>query len=97
VPIKVYDETIRVLKSAVQRAKLDRDEALGALQRLDAQSRQLERTVRGPGVEQLIADEREHSHTYGGRSVFGWEPPPASRSASAPLAPLAGEGHPPAR
>jgi hypothetical protein len=97
VPIKVYDETIRVLKSAVQKARLDRDEALGALQRLDAQSRQLERTARGPGVEQLIADEREHSHTYGGRSVFGWEPPPASRSASAPLAPLAGEGHPPAR
>jgi hypothetical protein len=97
VPIKVYDETIRLLKSAVQKARLDRDEALGALQRLDAQSRQLERTVRGPGVEQLIADEREHSHTYGGRSVFGWEPPPASRSASAPLAPLAGEGHPPAR
>ena len=94
VPIKVYDETIRVLKSAVQKAKLDRDEALGALQRLDAQSRQLERTARGPGVERLIADEREHSHTYGGRSVFGWEPPPASRSALAPLAPLAGGGHP---
>jgi hypothetical protein len=94
VPIKVYDETIRVLKSAVQKAKLDRDEALGALQRLDAQSRQLERTARGPGVERIIADEREHSHTYGGRSVFGWEPPPASRSASAPLAPLAGGGRP---
>jgi uncharacterized protein len=95
VPIKVYDETIRVLKSAVQRAKLDRDEALGALQRLDAQSRQLERTARGPGVEQLIADEREHSHTYGGRSVFGWEPPPAAQTspgATAPLAPRAGRG-----
>jgi hypothetical protein len=83
-----------VLKSAVQKAKLDRDEALGALQRLHAQSRQLERTARGPALEHLIADELQHSHTYGGRSVFGWEPPPASRSASAPLAPLAGGGRP---
>src|SRR5215469_3429299 len=31
VPIKVYDETIRVLKSAVQMARLGREEALGAL------------------------------------------------------------------
>jgi hypothetical protein len=38
VPIKVYDETIKVLKSAVQKAKLGRDEELGALRRLDDQS-----------------------------------------------------------
>ena len=41
VPLKVYDETIRVLKSAVQNAKLGRDEELGALKRLDDQSRTL--------------------------------------------------------
>jgi hypothetical protein len=73
VPIKVYDETIRVLKSAVQKAKLDRDEELAALRRLDAQSRRLERAARGPSVEELIAEELELSHTYAGRSVFGWE------------------------
>ena len=28
-------------------------------------------------VDQLIADELHHSHAYGGRSVFGWEPPPS--------------------
>jgi hypothetical protein len=43
VPVKVYDETIKVLKSAVQKAKLGRDEELGALRRLDEQSRKLER------------------------------------------------------
>ena len=73
VPIKVYDETIRVLKSAVQKAKLGRDEELGALQRLDAQARQVERFASGPSVEQLIADELQKSHSYGGRSVFGLE------------------------
>lgn len=39
VPIKVYDETIRVLKGAVQKAKLGRDEELAALKRLDDQAR----------------------------------------------------------
>jgi len=75
VPLKVYDETIRVLKSAVQRAKLGQDEQLAALQRLDEESRKLERAAKGPTFEGLLAEERAHSHQYGGRSVFGWEPP----------------------
>jgi uncharacterized protein len=75
VPIRVYDQTIQVLKSAVQKAELGREEELGALKRLDDQSRRLERVVSGPSVETLIADERRESHAYGGRSVFGWEQP----------------------
>ena len=39
VPIKVYDETIRVLKSAVQKAKLGNTEEMQALRRLDDQAR----------------------------------------------------------
>lgn len=74
VPIKVYDETIRVLKSAVRQAKLGNDEELGAIQRLDDQARRLERHVRGPDVATLIAEERRASPHYGGRSVFGIEP-----------------------
>jgi hypothetical protein len=35
VPLRAYDETIRVLKSAVHAAKLGREEELGALKRLD--------------------------------------------------------------
>jgi uncharacterized protein len=72
---RIYDETIGVLKSAVRNAKLGQGEELAALQRLDRESRRLEREAKGPGVEQLIAQERERSHDYGGRSVFGWEPP----------------------
>jgi hypothetical protein len=73
VPIRVYDQTIGVLKSAVQKAKLGREEELGALKRLDDQARRLERSVSGPHMETLIAKERLDSHIYGGRSVFGWE------------------------
>ncbi len=79
VPLKVYDETIRVMKSAVRQAKLGRDEELAALRRLDEQARMLERHAGGPSVQELIAQERERSHSYGGRSIFGDEPPPAAK------------------
>jgi hypothetical protein len=82
VPIRVYDETIRVLKSAVGKAKLGQDEELAALKRLDDQSRRLEKSARGPGVGDLIAAEFENSSDYGGRSVFGWEPQPAGKRAA---------------
>ena len=73
VPIKVYDETIRVLKSAVQKAKLGREEEMQALKRLDDQARQLERIASGPSLEAFIATERSRSASLDGRSVFGWE------------------------
>lgn len=73
VPLRVYDETIRVLKSAVQKARLGRDEEMQALKRLDDQARQLERTATGPSLETFISAERAQSPLLGGRSVFGWE------------------------
>lgn len=73
VPIKVYDETIRVMKSAVQSAKLGQSETLEALRRLDAQARRLEAVADGPSLEAFIGAERSASAAMGGRSVFGWE------------------------
>ncbi|EJC83612.1 hypothetical protein Rleg4DRAFT_6640 [Rhizobium leguminosarum bv. trifolii WSM2297] len=75
VPLKVYDETIGVMKSAVQKGKLGREEELQALKRLDDQSRQMERYVTGPDLKEIIAGEFRQSAEFGGRSVFGWEPP----------------------
>jgi uncharacterized protein len=48
VSLRVYDETIRVLKSGVEKARLGHSEEMGALQRLDQQARQLERYAQGP-------------------------------------------------
>ena len=76
VPLKVYDETIRVMKAAVSKAKLGQDDKLAALKRLDDEARRVERRAAGPPVEDVIAEERRLSHAYGGRSVFGWEPAP---------------------
>jgi hypothetical protein len=73
VPLKVYDETIRVLKSAVQKAKLGREEEMQALRRLDHQARLLEPVTEGPSFEAFVARERNRSASLDGRSVFGWE------------------------
>ena len=80
VPIKVYDETIRVVRSAVDKARLGQEDTLFALRKLDAESRRLERVANEPAFDDFISDEFARSHEYGGRSVFGWEPPGASPS-----------------
>jgi hypothetical protein len=76
VPIKVYDKTIEVLKAAVTNAKLGNDERLDAIRRLDEQARHLEHHASGTLLTDFLAGERQRSHEYGGRSVFGWEPAP---------------------
>jgi hypothetical protein len=70
VPLKVYDETLRVLKQAVSQARLGRAEKLDALRRLDAHARRLERTARGPTFEAHVEHERALAPLLGGRTVF---------------------------
>ena len=77
VPLKVYDETIRVMKTAVQKAKLGEDDRLAALKRLDDEARQVESRAAGRPFAEVIAEENRLSHGFGGRSVFGWAPPEA--------------------
>jgi len=69
VPLRVYDETIRVLKSAVDRAKLGNADRLHAIQRLDNESRALERAASGPTFNEYVRTERERSPDYDGRTV----------------------------
>lgn len=73
VPLAVYDRTIGVMRAAVDRAKLGQEERLAAIRRLDREARRLERAATGPDLGSFVAEERRHSHRYGGRSVFGWE------------------------
>ena len=80
VPLKVYDETIGVMKAAISKAKLGQDDRLAALRRLDDEARRVERRADGPPVTEVIAEERRLSHSFGGRSVFGWVPAPEASS-----------------
>lgn len=83
VPTVVYDRTIATLKAAVARARLGEDERLGAIRRLDAEARRLERTASGPSLGEHVAEERARSAEWGGRSVFGWESAAAGERLSA--------------
>jgi uncharacterized protein len=71
VPLKVYDETISVLKRAVDRANLGRRESLSAIKRLDDQARLLDGLVAGPSLAEYLETERRRSASYGGRTVQG--------------------------
>jgi hypothetical protein len=71
VPLRVYDETIRVLKHAITRASLGNDERMGAIRRLDEQARRLERAADGPQWDALVEHERRASPRLGGMTVAG--------------------------
>jgi hypothetical protein len=73
VPLRVYDETIRVLRSAVSRAQLGQSDKLHAIRRLDGEARALERfgdRREGPAFDDIVAGERARSRGYGGRTVL---------------------------
>lgn len=70
VPLKVYDETIQVLKYAVVKARLGASEELAAIKRLDDQARAVEATASGPSFYGYVDEEWRRSKEYGGRTVF---------------------------
>ena len=69
VPIEVLDQTIRLLKAAVARAKLGSTESLAAIRRLDTQARALESRAMGPTFQSFITAEREEAPHRGGRTA----------------------------
>jgi hypothetical protein len=84
VPLKVYDETIRVMKRAVDAARIGQSDRLFAIRRLDDEARKIERSakeLRGPRFDEFVERERDRSHDYGGKSVFGDARAPASAEA----------------
>jgi hypothetical protein len=79
VPLAVYDQTLRVFRSAVTQAKLGNADKLGALARLDQQSRLCEAAAEGralPSLPGLMAQERAAAAALGGRTVM---PPTPAR------------------
>jgi uncharacterized protein len=77
VPLKVYDESIAVLRRAIDAAKLGRSDKLDGMARLDTFARAIE-TRRRPeaNVDATIAHERAISPALGGRTVMD---PPSPR------------------
>jgi hypothetical protein len=71
VPLEVYDESIAVLRKALDTARLGHTDKLDGMARLDAFTRGIER-AREPSadVEGAIAHERAIAPALGGRTVF---------------------------
>jgi len=72
VPIKVYDETIAVLQTAIQKSKLgntDKSEAIKSLSKIAA--RMEDSFTPNNNFNALIEKERADSWKYGGKTVFG--------------------------
>jgi hypothetical protein len=71
VPLRVYDESIGVLRRALDAAKLGRAEKLQGFSRLDALTRSIEANLDPTAdVEATIAHERAMSPFHGGRTVL---------------------------
>lgn len=72
VPLKVYDETISVLKNAVEKSKLGNTDKAAAIKKLHEISAKAEKDfVPNDNFDALIQKEKDESWKYGGRTVFG--------------------------
>jgi hypothetical protein len=71
VPLKTYDESLAVLRRALDAARLGRSEKLDGFKRLDSLVRRVEAQAEPRAdFEQLMAHERAISPSLGGRTVF---------------------------
>jgi hypothetical protein len=80
VPCKVYDETIQILQSSVEKAKIGDNDKKTAIKNLTLAAQSIEKGFE-PNPEdfdKVIAKEKAESYKYGGRSIYGKEKPPKS-------------------
>jgi uncharacterized protein len=85
VPLRVYDESIAVLRKALDAAKVGQTDKLDGMARLDAFARRIEqRRAPHADVEATIAHERAISPSLGGRTVFDVPPRTPRRPRTAP-------------
>ncbi len=71
VPLKIYDQSISILKDAVKQAKIGEHDRLDALKKLDLMIRHIENNYQPDAdIEKLIEYERKISKSLGGRTVF---------------------------
>ncbi|MFP9100622.1 DUF763 domain-containing protein [Flavobacterium sp. RHBU_24] len=77
VPIKVFDETITTLQTAISRAKIGNSDKIHAIKKLSEISMEAEKSFTpNDNFDALIIKERNESYLYGGRTVFGEAKPP---------------------
>ncbi len=78
VPLKVYDKTIDVLRSAIEKAKLGFTDKQKAIKNLTVAAQSLENGFQpdADSFDKIVTHERSESYKYGGMTVFGKAKPP---------------------
>jgi len=86
IPLKVYDETILTLRDAVEKSKIGASDKNNAIKRLSALALKVEKSFTPNAfLDDVIKRERQDSHLYGGRTVFGKASAPAKSGKVAQL------------
>jgi hypothetical protein len=77
VPTKTYDQTIHVLRTALDKAKLGDKDKMDAVKNLTLAAQAIEKNFT-PNADfyKVIEKENRESYKYGGRTVFGKAKPP---------------------
>jgi hypothetical protein len=76
VPLKVYDETISTLQTAVHKSKLGHSDKAEAIKKLHEIANRAEKDfIPNGNFDALIQKERDESWKHGGRTVFGKSKP----------------------
>ncbi len=77
VPTKVYDQTIDILRMAVDKAKIGETDKQQAIKNLTLAAQLIEQNfVPNANFYKLIEKEKNEAYKYGGRTVFGKSKPP---------------------
>lgn len=85
VPLKTYDSSLHILRTALESAKLGHTEKLDGFKRLDGFVRAIETTCQPKAhFDQMLAHERSNSKSLGGRTVFDDRPKRTLQSAQSP-------------
>ncbi len=77
VPLKVYDETINVLKTSIEKAKIGDTDKQKAIRQLSTIAQRIEKNFEPrPFFNDVVQKERDESYKHGGMTVFGKAQPP---------------------
>lgn len=72
VPLKVYDETITVLKTAVEKSKIGLADKQKAIRQLSSMAWKIEEQFKpNQFFDEVLQKEKDNAHLHGGMTVFG--------------------------
>ena len=80
VPTKTYDETLSILRTGIEKAKIGNSDKAEAIKKLHQINLKIEENFTPNfDINNVIEEERENSWRYGGKTVFGDAKPPKDK------------------